>query len=160
MNRSEVYELCKEIAPKYGFDPILILAMCKQESTYDMTEARPEPGYYRKYTRPRNLPTTDEILLAASYGFMQVMGQSLYEMGYFGFVWKYGDIQRKIDEFMVQPETQVEYGCRWLRKKMDLFKSTDVRLGLRLYNGSSEYPPLVLAKFDALKKEIVCGTMV
>ena len=154
MTRSDVYMLCMKVAPKYGFDPILILAMCEQESTYDLTEGRPEPGYYRKYTRPRNLPTTDEILLAASYGLMQVMGQSLYEMGYFGYVWKYGDIQRKIDEFMVQPEMQIEYGCKWLRTKMGLFKSESVALGLRLYNGSSDYPPLVMKKYEKLVKEL------
>jgi hypothetical protein len=152
MKPSEVLAICKKVAPAHGFDPLLIMAVCLQESGYDQTEVRLEQNFYRKYARPQNLPTTDEVLLAASYGLMQLMGESLLEAGYFG-AWSYGNIPQKIDALMENPELQVVLGCQWLAHKMKGLQTNNVERGLRAYNGSAEYPPLVFAKWDELKKE-------
>ena len=125
------------------------LAVCLQESGYDQSEVRLEQQFYRKYVRPQNLPTTDEILLSASYGLMQVMGESFLELGWFG-AWEYGKIPQMLDKLMGDAELQISLGCQWLKHKMAGLDNLE--RGLRAYNGSAEYPPLVFAKWDELKK--------
>ena len=80
MNRDQVWELCKAIGPPYQFDPVLLLALCEQESMdekdpliYREHAARLEEGFFLRYTDPMNLCTTNEVLLAASYGLTQMM---------------------------------------------------------------------------------------
>lgn len=153
MTRSDVYEMCKKVAPKYGFDPILILAMCEQESSYDPTEVRLEQGFYRKYTRPMNFPAPVEVMFAASYGLMQLMGESLYEMSYFGSLAS-SAVASRLEQFEKNPEEQIGAGCEWLRHKMSIVKTEDVSRGLRLYNGSIAYPPLVMKRFEKLVSEL------
>jgi soluble lytic murein transglycosylase-like protein len=147
MERSAVYEICKRIAPKYGYDPILILALCEQESSYDESALRLEQGYYVKYVKPQVLASTVKVMFSASYGLTQLMGMSLYEAGYFDPVTN-KDVAHQLDQYMVQPELQVEYGCKWLKKKQGSGSIVD---GLRRYNGSAEYPPKVLARYERLK---------
>ncbi len=162
MTEQEIRPLCEKCAPKYGFDPLLIEAMCDNETHDDETELRLENGFYRKYVRKLKFASTVEVLFSTSWGLMQLMGISLYEMGYFekfknslgGAMPGYApfDFMRGLDAFMVTPEDQVDYGCRWLRHKMDEAKTTDARLGLIRYNGSAEYADKVLARYDQLKK--------
>jgi len=149
MQKNDVYELCKQIAPKYGLDPIFILAICEQESGYNETEARLENGYYRKYVRPDNLPTTCEILLAASYGLMQTMGDVLAQIGYISYD-NWPGIAPGIDKYMVTPADQVDCGCQWMKKKVGNDPIFDV---FWKYNGSPDYKPLVMARYNKLKQE-------
>lgn len=154
MTRDEVHEICKRVAPKYGFDPLLILAMCEQESSYDHTEVRLENAFYRKYVRPQQFATTVEVLFSASYGLMQTMGLTLYELGYFAPTpkWDYLDIVKEIDAYMVTPEAQVEMGCKTLLRKLK--GTTSLQEALLRYNGSSDYPPKIMARYKRLKKEL------
>lgn len=149
MTRDEVYTLCKQVAPKYGFDPLLILALCEQESAYDETEARLEQGFYRKYVRPKTFATSVEVLFSASYGLTQCMGWTLNEMGYFADprmavnLW----IPHRIDQYMVTPRDQIDYGCRWLKRKQG---DGSIEKALLRYNGSAEYPPQVIRRYEKL----------
>lgn len=156
MTRDEVYEICKRVAPKFGFDPILVLAMCEQESSYNHTEVRLENGFYRKYVRPQNLASTVSVCLSASYGLMQVMGLSLEELGYFNQSFSahkdYLNIIRGIDCLMVDADLQVEWGCRTLLRKLK--GTTGLQQALLRYNGSAEYPPKIMARYERLKKEL------
>ena len=165
MKRDDVYKLCKVEAPKHGFDPILILALCEQESVnpkdpleYREWICRPEAGYYNKYVeKVYKLATTTEVLFSNSWGLSQMMGDSLYQAGFFE--WYFADQTKKyqdaygndplheiavikaLNAYAEHPEWQVEYGCKWLKRKMG--ENPDVDRGLRLYNGSKEYPPKV-----------------
>jgi hypothetical protein len=62
-----------------------------------------------------------------------------------------------IDHFMLEPELQVEYGCRWLvmKKKRVGPNCSDSEM-LRRYNGGGDatYVPRVFAKYTTLQKEL------
>jgi hypothetical protein len=77
---------------------------------------RLENGFYRNYTRPAEFATTTEVLFAASYGLMQTMGYSLYQLGMFDPVTQVG-VVKGIDMYMIDPELQVKMGCAWLMVK-------------------------------------------
>lgn len=152
MTRNEVFSICKEVAGKYSFDPVLILAMCEQESSYNESEARLEQEFYRRYVRPQQFATSVEVLFSASYGLMQCMGWTLHEMNYFDPVTN-KEVAHQLDQFMVQPRLQVEYGCRWLKHKQSLGGTVaSVEKALERYNGSDKYPPLIAARHLKLKQ--------
>lgn len=147
MTRDACLELCKHIAPRYGFEPLLLLALIEQESSYDEKAIRLENGYFRKYVKPQGFSASVSVLLSASYGLTQCMGLTLYEMGFFQPTKSY-DIARQIDEYILEPATQIDYGARWLQKKQG---SGTIEDGLRRYNGSAAYPPQVFARYEKLK---------
>lgn len=151
MEKRKVYELCQRIGPKYGFDPLLILAMCEQESSYEPTAVRLENGFYRRYVRPQGFAPSTGVLLSASYGLMQVMGLSLHEMDFFNGLTLPGQIAEELDKFILDPEQQVGFGCKWLEHKRG--RSGDLTLALTRYNGSAEYPPLVFERSKRLREE-------
>ena len=151
-----VFVLCDSIAPKYGFEPSLIKALCLQESgknkdgTFAPDVARLEQGYYRRYVSDKNeLATTSEILLAASYGVTQMMGLSLKEIGFFdwyylqatgskqmflGSPFSQFNIVAAIDEYCTNAQWQIEWGCKWLNEKRKLAKGDIIKM-LSLWNG-------------------------
>ena len=166
MTQQQVLDLCKTYAPQYELDPVLVLAVCQQESSFFHDAARLEQGFYRRYTMPDTLATTTEILLASSYGLMQTMGQILREHGFFKFYREYHNkvhaeqivdplgevpVVKGINAYMVRPPWQVEWGCIHLRKKMDTAKG-DVRKALLFWNGGGNpsYPGEVLLKYGKL----------
>ena len=176
MKRDDVWQLCKTIVPPYGFEPILFLALCEQESVdlkdpleYRDRAARLEEGFYLNYTEPENLPTTNEVLLATSYGLTQMMGQSLKECGFFEWWFAQqtapmqaflGDqdseiaVPMAINCYMVNPAWQIERGCMHLKKKQTLAGGNEIRM-LRLWNGdisgAKHYAEDVLGRRDKLK---------
>lgn len=167
MTLGDVRALCEKYAPCYGFDPLLVMAIACVESNYDESEVRLENGFYRKYTRPLTYTTTTEILLAASYGLTQLMGESLREAGFFSWWLKQqaGDVQtflgdslselavpKALNEYMLHPEWQVQYGCMWLAKKKNIAKG-DTWKTLLYWNGSPDYPPKVLDIFKKLSEK-------
>lgn len=154
----DIRALCEKYAPEYKFDPLLIMAIVEQESSYDESEVRLENGFYRKYTRPLQYSTTTEILLAASYGLMQVMGESLKELGFFSSWFEkqtteakafLGDplcevaVPKAINAYMVHPEWQIEWGCQWLARKRSIAQGDTWKM-LLYWNGSPDYPHRVL----------------
>jgi hypothetical protein len=169
MRREEVYSLCVQLAPGFGFDPLLILAICEQESGYDESQYRLEEGFNERYIRSRSLPTTTEILLSASYGLMQTMGESLRETGYFSWWYSHqqaasqtllqeplGDLAvvKALNEFMVVPAWQIEQGLIWLKRKEKIACDDKTNL-LRLWNGDiagrHQYAEAVLARYRTLQ---------
>jgi soluble lytic murein transglycosylase-like protein len=147
LTEQDVAHIVQVVAPKYKLDPKIVLAICEKESRFDHTEVRMENGFYRRYARPQDFTTCDEVLLSASYGLMQVMGWSLWEDGYFGVDGPkhYGFVMGAIDKFMTDPIVQIEWGCKHLQKK---FHATgDMKKAVRAYNGSG---PLAEAYADAI----------
>ena len=151
MTRTEVFDICKQIAPRYDYDPVLILAVCEQESAYDHQAVRLENNFLRRYVDPMGFATTVKVLFSTSYGLMQVMGLSLYEMQFFDAPLQvhYNKwVPHLIDQFMVDPRSQIEMGCKWLKRKQG---TRTLDEGLKRYNGSSLYPAQVFRRYDKLK---------
>ena len=168
--KEQVYQACKDIAPKYEFDPKLIYAVCLQEGekdgkNFEPDVARLEQGYYRKYVEPKNeLATTTEVLLSASYGVMQMMGQSLREAKYFDWYYMvskemYGltfplseiAVPKAINYFCVNLDVMITWGCEWMSFKRKLAKGDTNRM-LGLWNGdlSGKYAKEVITKFNQI----------
>jgi len=102
LTKEQIFEVCKNIAPKYGFEITLIQALCLQECgknknrTFAPSRARMEPGFYSRYIEKQDLETTNEIMYSASFGVPQMMGQSLKEIGYFDFYFSQQSPEMKI----------------------------------------------------------------
>lgn len=161
--------LCLHLAPGFGFDPLLILAICEQESGYDETLYRLEERFNARYIRARSLPTTTEILLSASYGLMQTMGESLRDIGYFS--WWFSQqaaacqawlaeplseiaVVKALNEYMIRPEWQIKQGLVWLKRKQKIAGNDTMKL-LRLWNGDitgrHQYAEAVLGRYRILQ---------
>ena len=148
MTQNQCYEMCKKIAPQFGFDPILILAVCKQESSFgENMRARYEDGYRKTYVEKFSFNIATELLFSFSYGIMQVMGLTLWEMGYFGKAKNAADIANLISVFAISYEEQLTQGCKCLKQKLG---KGPIDHALYKYNGSWEYPPLIFAHADKL----------
>jgi hypothetical protein len=171
--REEVFEMCNRIAPQFDLDPILVQAICLQESAknkegeFTPEVARLEQGFYRRYVEPMSFATTTEILLSASYGIMQMMGLSLMEAGYFK--WWFDQkllrtqrflgnhlseisVPKALNEYCINLEWMIEWGCIHFdgkRKKA----GGDVHKALDYWNGdmTGKYREEVLQKYRLLK---------
>jgi hypothetical protein len=152
MEKAKVLEICKRIAPAFKFDPLLILAICEQESSYNEHAIRFEPKFYRRYVEPGDRPPSAELLLSFSYGLMQTMGLTLDEQGYFVDCELAGDYASAIDRYFVDPELQIEQGCTCLKRKQG---DKGTLFALLRYNGGGnpQYPQEVMARFKKLEME-------
>lgn len=169
--KQQVHDQCLITAPAYNFDPKLIFAVCLQEGekekdNFEPDVARLEQGFYRKYVESKNdLATTTEVLLAASYGVMQMLGESLREVKYFDWYYmKFKDIYKltnplseiavpkAINYYCEHLDSMIEWGCAWMSKKRDLAKG-DINRMLDLWNGCSDgsYHKEVLQKLKNIK---------
>ncbi len=170
----QIKAACDQVAPKYGFDPLLIFAVCDQESAHDKAGnfladiGRPETGYYSRYVEAKyNLATTSELLLSCSFGIMQLMGDSLFQLKYFEWYYDHAEqgaknameyplseaaIPKALNWFCVHLEAMVEYGCQWLAKKRTI-AGGDIDRMLLYWNGGSNksYNVEVRAKWDRAK---------
>ena len=167
MKAEEVFEIARTIAKGTKFDPLLVTAVCQQESSFDHHAVRLEQGFYRRYVEKMELASTSEVLLSASYGLMQVMGLTLLELGYFKWFLAWNNEQpgaveltesdsqmtvvKGIDEFMKRPDWQVLWGVRTLEAKSKM--TTGVHQTLLAYNGGGNlhYPDEVLSKLNQLQ---------
>lgn len=153
MTQQDVYTLCRKIAPRYGHDPILILAVCEQESNYDHHARRLEQGFFWRYERNNPIfNDVDEILLSCSYGLMQMMGRSLHEVSYFV---NHRTLYDGLIAYLDDPEKQLLTGCEWFLKKKIAAKD-DVVKTLSYWNGdqTGKYASEVIGRYDKLKKEL------
>ena len=151
LTKTDALNIAIHAGKKYDLDPYLLLGMIEQESAYETESVRLENGFFRKYAQPLVLATTTKVLLSTSFGLLQVMGYSLREMGLFQDDPTPAGIAMRVDRYMIDPLEQIMTGANWLRVKMG--ENPDVVRGLTRYNGSSEYPPQVLARVDRLRGE-------
>lgn len=185
--QEEVWLAVKAEAPKVAFDPYLVMAVCEQDcehrfpvgggkllfdrKRYRSDKARLEQGYYDRYVERQNeLATSSEVLLAVSWGVMQMMGLSLKEMQYFEWYFQQSDVTfRKVigspfsqfavpsalDHFAVTLSVQVHYGVGWLSTKRRA-AGGDMAETLLRWNGGGdpEYADKVLARMPLLKREL------
>lgn len=169
MDKALIYPHCRTAGADLNIRPSLLLAICQQESSFNESEMRLENGFYRKYTRPMRWASTTEALFAVSYGLMQVMGQSLYEDGFFRWHFEQKDdryrafydndemheihVVKAINALMDNPEWQVRWGAIHLSGKLRKAKG-EIPKALLYYNGGGNphYDDEVLAKETQLMK--------
>lgn len=100
----------------YDLNPLLVAAIIAQESGGDNYAVRVEPNY--KYTLPADdfaklngqTKTTEICMQKCSFGLMQVMGATARGLGFTGSLLE-----------LVDPEVNLEYGCKLLRKLSDRY---------------------------------------
>lgn len=153
-------ELVELIAPTFGLDRSLLLAIIWQESSGDPEAVRAEPGFVWFFS-PERGPLRDPRLTTehnrdkaltilgeeefnfqtCSHGMMQVMGSVAREMGFIG---------PKQDLYL--PEINVEYGCKYLKACIRR-AGGNLQRGLLRWNGGgrNKYPDEVMEKYDILK---------
>jgi hypothetical protein len=175
-SKDDVYAACRLVAHNYGFDPDLIFAICLQEGAkhgndFEPDIARLEEGFYLKYVEPKqNLATTSEVLLSASYGVMQMMGESLRELGFFD--WYFANqgvsmqmllnnglseycIPSALDWYCVNLNVMVEWGTKWFKRKYDAANG-NITQALQAWNGGGNplYASQVLQRQANVKRNV------
>jgi len=178
-SKEQVFAVCDKLASNYNFEASLIKALCLQEGgkkkdplskekwAFAPDRARLEQGYYISYVENKQaLATTTEILLAASYGVTQMLGDSLRQLEFFE--WWFSEQLPEIKTLLGNPysevavpkainwycehlQAQVEWGCKWLARKRDRAHGDIVKM-LGYWNGdtSGAYANEVLAKQKSL----------
>lgn len=139
------FALATKYASKYGLDPVLVAAVCEQESSWNMWSTRFENGFLHAYIKPANpeQPTTRELHLATSFGLMQIMGQTAVEKGFTG----------KYLTELCDPDVGVDFGCKKLQACIKKVNG-DVQAALLCYNGGGDpsYPGMVMARMPNYQK--------
>lgn len=172
--KKEIYSVCKKVAPDFGFEPELLFAFCLQESgrnkagEFTPDKARLEQGFYIRYVEKQNeLATTTEVLLSASYGIMQMMGESLREVGYFDWYFNQQSetmkmfldnslsdlsVPKAINAYCVNADLMVLWGAKWLKKKNEK-AGGDLKLLCQYWNGdkTGEYYKSLIKKYNSIK---------
>lgn len=177
-SKDEVYAMCKKVAPAVQMDAKLLYAICLQEGGKTKTgefapdKARLEQGYYLRYVEKDNLSTTTEVLLAASFGIMQMMALSLKEVkdhtGKNYFEWYFNQQSDNMKAFLIEPlsdiavvkainyycatlEVMIVWGSRWAKKKMDMAKGS-LPLFCKYWNGDStgKYYNELMVKYNSI----------
>ena len=135
----QLVQLAKATAQKHGLDPVLVCAICEQESNWDPWAIRFEPRFMVRYVQPLGLKSPTEVTTRSiSWGLMQLMGESARELGFTG-----GHFLSELCD----PAVGLEWGCKHLIGK---FKAAggDVHKALLYWNGGGNpaYPDQVLAR--------------
>ncbi len=174
--QDQVWAVVKKIAPKYALDPYLVMAICQQESAkvkgqptlYDPAIARLEQGVYARTTSAMDYASTTEVLLAASWGVMQMMGVSLLGQGFFERrfallspsekVWlaepmSQYHVVKALNEYDVVLDQMLEEGCQFFKEQKLDKVGGDVAKALLRWNGggNQQYDDEVLARIPKLK---------
>ena len=127
MEQILILDLIKQVAPVFDLEPSLVYGVCRQESNLNPLAARYE-GHYRwtlpKIKVPGCSSKTEEMLQKTSIGLMQVMGAVYRELGFTGW----------LTELFTNPDKQLEYGCRFLSKKIRKYGFEE---GVLSYNSGS-----------------------
>ena len=132
--------MARVAAEAHGLDPALFQALCHHESgNWNQWACRYEAEFYQRYVAAQKLSATEKHMRATSFGLCQIMGQVAREFGFAG------DYLTEL----LDPVTNLEYGCRKLASCMDR-ANADVRQALLFYNGSGnpDYPNLVLRHYS------------
>ncbi|HLZ93354.1 MAG TPA: lytic transglycosylase domain-containing protein [Candidatus Acidoferrum sp.] len=131
-------EAAKAAAASHKLDAALVCAVVEQESKWDPWAIRFEPEFEKKYIQPllEQMPPTEEMTRAMSFGLMQVMGEVARELRFTGWLTKLCD-----------PAIGLDFGCAHLVRKI-ASKDGDVREGLSAYNGGGnpDYADEVMAR--------------
>ena len=157
MNVAEatLWQYCRQYGQELQLDPFLIIAVCRQEARrtreglYVCDSIRLEQGFFYKYIDKGNYDPVTKVILSTSWGVMQMMGESLRELGLLLAEENLSTVF--INQYCLNPSQQVSRGAQWLRKKINL-AGGDIHKGLLYWNGGSnqQYPDSVMHhRFEA-----------
>lgn len=134
-------QLASKYAAKYLLDTALICAVAEHESSWNPYATRMEKAFYTKYVQQMTLNDTEEYTRSMSFGLMQIMGETARELG---FVKKPGDSYAEFLTQLTDPDIGMDFGCKKLRRCLDLHPNDEVA-ALLAYNGGSDptYPVVV-----------------
>ena len=141
--------LIEREAAKVNIDPDLVEAIVWQESSGRCAAYRYEPMFWSRYLQhDLRFNTYDPQRVSASYGLMQVMYSTAWELGF-----------RAIPELLFVPETALEYGVLNIASLI-LWAKGDTWKAVAAYNGGKgaweqaapqRYQASVRAWFDKIK---------
>lgn len=140
-------------ALRLKLDPVLICAICEQESGWDPWAMRYEPGFFSKYVAglysTGKITATEAYARAFSYGLMQVMGQVAREAGFDG----------KYLIELCDPQTAAGVGC-WVFNEKLKKAGGDINKALLAWNGGANkaYPMEVIARMERYKTNVPTTT--
>ena len=136
--KDELIALAKETALANGLDPALVCAVCEQESGWNPSATRFEPAFKARYIDSMGLSEPEATYRATSYGLCQIMGEVAREFG----------LLADIPTSLADPATNLAFGCKILKHKINVNGGGSVPKGLAAYNGGANtaYAPMVLAR--------------
>lgn len=133
---------------KYDIPEAVVWSMIWQESRGNTFACRYEPKFFIRYLInkrrkdlaghvPSGVPTlyTERMLRATSFGLLQIMGDTARWFGKIKNDYLYVPL--------IDPAVNIDLGIRFLRHLTDKHGG-DILLGLKHYNGSPEYPNIIL----------------
>lgn len=139
MNKDELIALAKQLASAAGVDPVLCCAVVEQESAppWNPLSYRFEPAFYQRYiAKMIHLTPTEAYARSASWGLMQLMGETAREEGMTG----------NIPDLM-DPTIGLTKGLIHLKKELERANG-NVHNALQGWNGGSNpnYAAEVMAR--------------
>lgn len=155
ISESDIWTFCRREGASQDIDPFLLLGVCRQEAKrtreglYIPDWPRLEQGFFYKYIADKPYDPVTKVLLSTSWGVMQMMGESLRELGFLPAEENKSTIF--INQYCINPGLQVETGTKWLKKKIGIAQGNTEK-GLLYWNGGSDvaYPSKVLKhRFEA-----------
>ena len=112
---------------------LLVHALVQVESGGNPWAMRYEPAFFSRYVQGKGHTVyapcsraTEEQLRAFSFGLMQVMGQTVRELGFTGIY---------LTE-LLDPATGLDWGCRYLKKQIKRYDG-DLESAIAAYNAGS-----------------------
>jgi soluble lytic murein transglycosylase-like protein len=138
MELTQLISLAKSKAQAHCIDPVLVCAVCEQESEWETWAIRYEPIFDKKYVAPHSFLVTEEIARSISWGLLQLMGENARELGF------QGRLASLCDPFI-----GLEYGCQQLKKEL-LKAGGDTTKALLFWNGGGDpaYPKKVMDRMN------------
>jgi hypothetical protein len=109
---------------------VLVCGLVDRESSWNTYAIRSERGFWARYGKsyrdhfPKEVWLRYPEIFSASYGLMQVMYPVALELG----------AKLRFPTELCDPELGIEWGCRILRKKLDVAKG-NIMKALQFYNG-------------------------
>jgi len=126
-------DLIVSAAERHALPVKLVRALVATESSGNPWSMRYEPAFYARYVHgqrhavfgPCSRPT-EEMCRAMSWGLMQVMGQTVRELG----------LKDPFLAALCDPATGLDWGCRYLAKQLKRYQG-NVEAAVAAYNAGS-----------------------
>src|SRR3990167_10689217 len=135
---ADLWAFCKKEGGAQDIDPFLLLGVCRQEARrtkeglYVCDSIRLEQGFFYRYIDKGPYDPVTKVLLSSSWGVMQMMGESLRELGLL--TAEENKSTMFINQYCLNPGHQVESGAKWLKKKIAIAQG-NIEKGLLYWNG-------------------------
>ena len=151
LTKKALEKIVTENCIKYDLDEEVVYSIIWQESKGVWSSWRFEEKWFSNnllpLTRsqmsgyvPKELPSLydEKVARSCSYGYMHILGETARSFGQFK-----GDFLIEL----VNPIINIELGCRYLSHLIN--KNSVLQIALAKYNGSFDYPPLIMKHIES-----------